>query len=73
MRPPESERKTLGEELQADLAAGGAERLADADLLDARLDVGEHGVHDADAGDDQGDGGGERQHDGEHVGDLPMT
>ena len=33
-------------------------------------DVGEHGVHDADAGDDERDGRGEDQDDGEHVGDA---
>ena len=66
----EREEDGFGEELQADFAAGGAEGLADADFLDARLNVGEHGVHDADAGDDERDGGGQQEDDGEHVGDL---
>ena len=66
----EREEDGFGEELHADFAAGGAERFADADLLDARLHVGEHGVHDADAGDDERDGRGENQDDGEHVGDA---
>ena len=66
----EREEDGFGEELQADFARGGAEGLADADLFQASLDVGEHGVHDADAGDDEGDAGGEGEDDGEHVGDL---
>ena len=53
----------LGEKLQPNLAAGRAQSLSDADLLDSRLNVGEHAVHDADAADDQGDACPEREHD----------
>src|SRR5581483_12295931 len=42
----EREEDRFREELHADLALGGAESLADADLLDAGLHVGQHGVHD---------------------------
>src|SRR5580698_3002584 len=55
----------LGEELAADVACGGAERLADADLAGALGHGDEHDVHDADAAKrerEQGDGGEEDRH-----------
>ena len=64
------EEDCFGEELQPNLATGCAERLANTDLLDSRLDVGEHAVHDADAADDQRDSSSEGEHDRQHVGDL---
>ena len=59
MRPDKAARERhedgLGEELHSYLTPRGAESLADADLLDARLHVRQHGVHDAHAGDDERD------------------
>src|SRR5216684_7367991 len=43
------------EELETNLAFGGADRFADADLANAGADGGEHDVHDADAADQQHD------------------
>ena len=45
------------EELQQDVVAARAERLADADFAGALGDGDEHDVHDDDAADDQRDGG----------------
>ncbi len=69
---PATERKEdgFGEKLQSNLAAGCAQGLANADLFDARLHIGQHAVHDADAADDQRDSRRERKHDGQHVGDF---
>jgi hypothetical protein len=47
----------LGEELVTNLAAGGAEGTAQADLTSAFEDGDHHGVRDADAADEQGDRG----------------
>ena len=52
----------LEQELQQDLAAARAERLADADLARALLHVDEHDVHDADAADRERQHADERQH-----------
>src|ERR1700730_19200248 len=43
----------LGKELEADLALGGADCFADADLANAGADGGQHDVHNADAADEQ--------------------
>ena len=54
------------EELAADVACGGAESFADADLAGALGDGDEHDVHDADAAErerEQSDGGEEEGHD----------
>ena len=48
----ERKKHSLSEELETNLLAGCAECFADADLADASLNVGQHGVHDADTGDD---------------------
>src|ERR1017187_8363459 len=49
----EREEDRFREELEAHLAPGGAQRLADAYLADARLYIGQHAVHDSHAGDYQ--------------------
>ena len=61
----EGEDHRLGEKLDEDVALGGAEGAADADLTGALEDVGEHDVHDADAADEEGDGGDGGHHEGE--------
>src|ERR1035441_10010908 len=66
----EREEDRLGEELQPYLAPGGAERLADAYLADARLYIGQHAVHDSHASDYQGNCRRQREHPGEDFGDL---
>jgi glycerol-3-phosphate acyltransferase PlsX len=60
----------LGQELELDLAVGGAHGLADADLADAGAHIGQHDVHDAHAAHRQGDGGHQHQDRGQRVGDL---
>ena len=52
----------FGEELADDIEAAGADGAADADFAGALHDGGEHDVHDADAADEQRDGG-DRHHD----------
>ena len=49
----EAQGERLDQELQQDVAPGGAERLADADLAGALGDRDQHDVHDPDAADHQ--------------------
>src|SRR6202043_888051 len=49
----EGDENGLGKELKADLAFGGANRFANADLANAGADGGEHDIHDTDAADQQ--------------------
>src|ERR1019366_5456689 len=51
----EGDEDGLGEELEANLAVGGAHGFADADLANAGADSGEHDVHDADAANQKND------------------
>ena len=51
----DGEEQGFGEELFGDVAAGGAERAAQADLGAAFEDGDDHDVGDADAADEQGD------------------
>ena len=58
MRPPRpGQRERLDQELGEDVAAPGADRLADADLAGPLADRDQHDVHDPDAADDQRDRG----------------
>src|SRR5581483_9687718 len=64
----EGDEEGFREELELDLAVGGANGFADADLANARGDRCQHDVHDADAANDQGNGGNQEQDSGERVG-----
>jgi hypothetical protein len=59
--PSDVTRIGLDEELDHDLAAAGAERLADPDLADPLLEGREHDVHDHDPADDERDDPGPRK------------
>src|SRR3984893_5898492 len=63
----EGDENGLGKELEADLAFGGANRFADADLANTGADGGEHDVHDADAADQQYHRRNQQQHHGQNV------
>ena len=57
----------LDEELRDDVAAFGAERATDADLARALGHARKHDVHNADAADEQRDGGNRAEHDVENL------
>ena len=59
----------LDEELGEDVAAAGADRLADADLAGPLADRDEHDVHDPDAADDQRDRGDPAEQEGQRRAD----
>src|ERR1700687_6345639 len=63
----EGDENGLGKELEADLALGGADCFADADLANAGADRGQHDVHDADAADQQYHRRNQQQHYGQNV------
>src|ERR1700719_3716201 len=63
----EGDENGLGKELEADLAFGGADRFADADLANAGADGGQHDIHDADAADQQYHRGNQQQHHGQNI------
>ena len=65
----ERQRQGLDEELAEDVAALGAERLADADLAGPLADRHQHDVHDPDAPDDQRDRGDAAQQQGQRPAD----
>lgn len=58
------------EKLAKDFGARGADGAADADFPSALGDGDEHDVHDADAGNEQGDKSNEEQDGGEGCGDV---
>ena len=66
----DAEQHRLDEELQQDVALPGAERLAQADLAGPLADADQHDVGDADAADEQRDGGDRGQHQGEQAEDA---
>ena len=66
----QAERQRLDQELHQDVAPGGAERLADADLAGALGDRHQHDVHDPDAADQQAHRGDAGEQAGEHLGGL---
>src|SRR5690349_21945747 len=66
----DAERERLDEELQQDVALGGAQRLPHADLPGPLGDRHQHDVHDADAAHDQAHRGDAGQQRGEYLGGL---
>src|ERR1019366_3058452 len=66
----EAHQDGLGEELGEDRPAGGPEGQADTDLVGALCDGGQHDIHDADAGDSQGDAGHQQQCQGKDQRDV---
>src|ERR1022692_2837629 len=66
----EAHQDGLGEELGEDRLAGGSDGQADTDLVGPLGDGHQHDIHDADAGDPQGDAGHQKQDEGQDQRDI---